>query len=378
MFIRNNQKVLVVTASFSKKDLAQSERASYLVKSLIDHNINVSVLTTDDENNFDFDGKVKLLPFLPKNEFFRSKLLNRLFSPFPDGHFLAFSNVKNKILKSIDNDWDVIISTSPPHSIHYISMSISKFCGAKLYLDLRDAWMSNKLISYGTFFHKKASNYLYYTYLNKADLIIANTLGLERKINSHKIKKTIITIPNGYPRDSFNNISNTTLLERYPSDLKLLYSGGTYSGRAIQVVDNMFKNHEPNLQVYFLGESFNETKVCKYIGKVTSSEVPSYLLSADVLLLYLPQEEKDSPRVLLKAYGYAKSGKPIIYIGPRNATYSFLNLHSDVYLVEEDNGEKLKKALIDINNNRYDSEINPIDFSFEKNFEILYRDCYVL
>ena len=53
-------------------------------------------------------------------------------------------------------------------------------------------------------------------------------------------------------------------------------------------------------------------------------DVPNYLFGADMLVLCMVPQEAGSSRVLLKAYGYARTGKPILYLGPRNATYDYL------------------------------------------------------
>ncbi len=60
------------------------------------------------------------------------------------------------------------------------------------------------------------------------------------------------------------------------------------------------------------------------LGHASLVKVPSLLLGADVLVLYMPQEEKQSGRILLKAYGYARAQKPVLYLGPENATYDYL------------------------------------------------------
>ncbi len=372
MYILSTDKVLVITYSFSPGKLAQSERAYYLVKSLVENGNDVIVLTCKSEMYFDFGSSVKILPDLPSSDLFKNKLFNRILSPIPDGHFLSLFLSSRKI--RISNDVDIIISTSPPHSIHYIANYLSSKLKTKLILDLRDAWKDNRLINYGTLIHKFLSDYLYRKYLNNCNLVIANTEDLKTKILGHNINTKVVAIPNGYPRDSFSNTVQLNIMS--DSKIKLLYSGGTYGGEAVKVIQNIIDvSCHKNLKIGFLGETINNTNNCFYLGKVNSDEVPSYLLSVDCLVMYLPKSEIGSARVLLKAYGYAKSGKPILYIGPINATYNFLIKYSTVFQIDEEdkNDIDLKlKQLIDYPSFT-DSNINASDFSYEHNFEKLFK-----
>ncbi|WP_253645230.1 glycosyltransferase [Vibrio sp. Y42_MX_L11] len=364
MFIEKNSKVLVVVSSLSRTSLASSERAIHLVKTLVSKGIKVSVLTIKDDDIETFNGEVEIYQYLNIKPMFRNKLLNRVLSPFPDSSFLRLWKSKRYILKKLGNDWDIIISSTPPHSINLIAASLVNKSKAKWIIDLRDAWKGNRLHRYGTIFHELISDLTYKIYLNRCNLILANTEKLKDEILRHGIRTEIRTVPNGYPRDYYT-------ARNIHSKYDYLYSGSHYNFKAVKVINSLISQCDSKVKVAFLGDGFGIIDSCYSLGKVSSKAVPNYLFSAKVLVLYLPKEEEGSARILLKAYGYAKSGKPIIYIGPQNATFDFLIKYSNVFQVHEDKPSTMEKALGLIEGKEYDINLAGInsDFSYEKNFE---------
>lgn len=362
--------VLIITASFSRNKLAESERVYYLVKTLLKFGVAVTVLTSKCSDNYKLSGNITVIDEIPE-PLFKLGFLNRVISPIADGLLPTFF-LKRKVLEnSIQGNFDMVISSSPPHSIHYIGFILSRKLNAPFVVDLRDAWKHNKLVKYGTVIHRYLSNWIYRKILNKADTIIANTPALKELIIKDGFSSEVLSVPNGYPRDSFNNISSNTTVPKHQK-LKILYSGGHYGGKAIDIISKLLPKN--NLYtVDFLGEAFTPVRGCNYIGKVSSHEVPPILLSYDVLIIYMPPKEKASARVLLKAYGYAKSGKDIIYVGPKNATYDLLNSMSNVYHVDEKDMEFFSELLEKLDTNRSSQGINEVDFSFEFNFENLIK-----
>jgi glycosyltransferase involved in cell wall biosynthesis len=364
MFIEKDSRVLVIVSSLSKTSLASSERAIYLTKTLVNNGINVSVLTVGDDDIEDFDGEVKVYQCLSITPIFKSKFLNRVLSPFPDSSFLRLWKSKKKILKELGTNWDIVISSTPPHSINFLAASIVSKSNAKWIVDLRDAWQGNRLHKYGTYFHEFISNLTYKAYLNSCDLVLANTKKLKGEILKHGIDTEVRTVPNGYPRDYY---STRVVSAKYD----YLYSGSHYGFKAVGIINQLLSKSDSEIQVAFLGDEFKTIGSCYSLGKVPSKDVPSFLYSAAVLVLYLPKEEEGSARILLKAYGYAKAGKPIIYIGPQNATYEFLNEYSNVIQVHEDDPSSMSEAIKHIKNKEYKVNLKGInaDFSYEKNFE---------
>lgn len=368
MIIQKNKRILVVTYSFSPGRLAESERAYYLVKALLNNGNTVSVLTAEGQDVFNFNN-VDIFTLLPIKPIINQKIINRIINPTTDGLFFSFFFHRKRYFLS---DFDIIISTSPPHSLHFVSYYLSKKNNTKFVMDLRDSWKDNSLAKYGTIFHKLISDYIYLKYLKSADLIIANTDALKNKIKSHCRDANIITIPNGYPKDSFEHLQPVEILSH--EKIKILYSGGTYGGKAVDAIKKIINNScEKNIKIGFLGERISETSNCIYLGKVNTEDVPSYLISADCLVLYLPPKELNSARILLKAYGYAKSGKPVIYIGPKNATYDFLKCYTTVFRMDEDDYDNFSKIINEIQKKTEKSTINSNDFSYEKNFTKLFQ-----
>jgi hypothetical protein len=364
-----NKKILFVTGSFSKSNLAGSERVFYFVNELSKYN-NVNVLTRK-EDDYYLISNVKIISEI--KTLILNKYIKRILSPFPDNEFLDYLFFIFNFRK-ISNDYDIIITSGPPHSIHLIGWFYKKMFKCSFICDLRDGWKTNHLYNYGTVFHKMISNFLYKKLLSTANLILSNTdeltLLMKQDFNN------IITVKNGYPRNYFDDSLNKTVIK-----YDFLYSGGTYGTKAVKIINKLFSyvnNKENTTSVHFLGEEFSDTSVCKYIGKVTSENVSKFLYSANILVLYLDNKELNSPRVLLKAYGYAKTGKPVLYIGPKNATYSFLKKYVNVFQVDENiSFSDFEKIIFKLKHYVKEGSCNKIidDFSYENNFEKLINEA---
>jgi hypothetical protein len=114
------------------------------------------------------------------------------------------------------------------------------------------------------------------------------------------------------------------------------------------------------------------------LGTISFSEVPQYLRAAHLLVLCMPWIEAGSSRILLKSYGYARSGKPILYLGPKNATYDYLKKRTivkrfDLYDLENAS-QWIAENHAKLNGNQYHARADLLaEESFERRVDELER-----
>lgn len=371
----NKCRVLLVSESISKLALAKSERVIEMANYLYKNGYEVYVLTSKDENNYSFCQGVEVIDSLSIEPYFKFPLLNRLINPFQDSMFYSYVvglwNAKGTVAKL---SVDIVISSGPPHSIHWIGNYLTNNNNVKWIIDLRDAWRGNRLFKYGTYIHRLISNYVYKNYLSKASLILANTDSLKILIQKHNVcnDDKIITVPNGFIERNFEGLVDKQELPKFD----FLYSGSHYNYSAVRKIEHIFSCLDGQISgktVSFLGDDFVGFKYCKSLGRCDSSQVPSFLLSSKILLLFLPSEEEDSARVLLKLYSYLKSGRPIILIGPRSATSDMIEKYSDLYIVDHNKPEEFLIAYNQIvESKRYTNyKVSDFDLSYEHSFSKL-------
>ncbi|MCR3970793.1 glycosyltransferase [Aeromonas veronii] len=381
---RNNgkTKVLLVAETISKLAMAKSERVIQLAEYLNKKGYYVIVLTSKDQENYIFPKEINVISTFENKPYFNSQLLNRVINPFQDSMLYTYIFGYHSISGQLnDISFDIVISSGPPHSIHWIASQIVHQKKAKWVLDLRDAWRDNRMFKYGTYFHRIASNYIYKKYLSCADLVLANTDKLRDVILSHGVcdEDHLITIPNGYIEEHFKDLYGKNIEPQY----EFLYSGSSYNLESVKKIENIFTElhgHFSDQCVSFLGDDFDGFKYCKSIGKCEPKQVPSVLLSAKILILYLPQEEEESARVLLKLYSYLKSGRPIILIGPRSSTSDLIEKYTDLYLVNQNDPAGFLKAYNKIikTKNYFNHKVKDMNLSYDNSFDNLHYKMSML
>jgi hypothetical protein len=72
------------------------------------------------------------------------------------------------------------------------------------------------------------------------------------------------------------------------------------------------------------------------MGYRSQCDIPGLLLGADVLMVIMPEPDKEvgSATISLKTYGYLRSGRPIVFIGPDGANWDMLRQFPGTYRCE--------------------------------------------
>ena len=226
-----------------------------------------------------------------------------------------------------DKDFDAIITTAPPHSVHLIGLALKKKFGLKWVADFRDPWTS---IDY---FHNlpltrsslKKHRYLEEEVLRNADWVIV--VGGRMKEEYDAYNKNVRVISNGY--DTYGPQGTVTL----DPEFTLTYAGLMNDDRnpkglwrvlgKISAADPDFK---ADLKIRIVGSCSPEVLLSikdnglsdnlDNLGYQDHNQVARYQQSAQVLLLTVNEVPSAKGIVTGKIFEYMQARRPVLAIGP--------------------------------------------------------------
>jgi len=230
----------------------------------------------------------------------------------------------------------VVVTSSPPHSIHLLGYVQKRYFGTPWVADFRDPVKPKPFPSterYGWDNHS-LSEKLERIVVETADVTIANTPTNRHILISRypECRDRIICVPNGF--DS-NDYKNRPLPERRGDEQKrkmlLVYIGEIYEGMGDALWDGLdiLIRNDPGvvekLEICIAGivgesdikkiQNSNLSSIIKYIGFIKATECQELLDAADAALLLLPKCGF-SYWVPSKLYNYFGSQKYVIAIVP--------------------------------------------------------------
>ena len=255
-----------------------------------------------------------------------------------------------------DKDFDAIITTGPPHSVHLIGLALKKRFGLKWVADFRDPWTS---IDY---FHNlpltrsslKKHQELERQVLSNADHVIV--VGGKMKEEFDPYNKNVCVISNGY--DTYGPEGTVTL----DPEFTLTYAGLMNDDRNPKGLWNVLgkitaanPEFKADLRIRMVGSCSPE--VLKSIGDNGLSDnldnlgyqdhnqVARYQQSAQVLLLTVNEVPSAKGIVTGKIFEYMQARRPVLAIGPTDGDLADIidKTHSGVILDfgDEDGMEKV-------------------------------------
>jgi len=241
-------------------------------------------------------------------------------------------HVIKKILS--DSDVSVIITSSPPHGVHYAGIKIKKLKNELYWIsDFRDPFTLNEgykkgLLSYRDNIYEKKV----YTH---SDLVVFNS---DKHMSDHmdvfrSLKNKSVVIRNGYGEF----VSNQNKLYEY------CYFGGVYDGKALQGLKNIFdkmKRINTDFICDFYGEYHSLMKnidSINYAGLISYNNVKHVMPLYKYGFIYLEPKYLKSYRVAQKFYDYLGAGVFPVCI---NASYEMKKIIDEIefgcYINEED------------------------------------------
>ncbi len=230
---------------------------------------------------------------------------------------------------------DVILVSSPPHSIQLIGILSARKYGVPYIADLRDDWITNYHLRWHTPIHKHVASYYEKTMVEAAACVVLNTHIVEERFRKRYPEHgpKLATVTNGYDEQDFAEPFGIDL--KHDGRKSIVYTGGMYGDflyvQFTQLVERLKLaglNNEWRLVTAGPAPPLlpEQKDVWTHLGLLPPEAVATLLKQGNLLLAVMPPgEQTPSGRVLLKIYPYLRSGKPIVYFGETGATTDILS-----------------------------------------------------
>lgn len=289
----------------------------------------------------------------------RSVVLNLL--SIPD-HMLLW--VPFAVAKGIDlirsNRYDVIFTTSPPHSEHLIGMILSKISGKSWIADFRDPIVDNFCIQDLSRLGVMVNKLLEKVIVRHAEKVIFVSDYHYRMMTERypSLSRKFIVIRNGFDPD----LITKTETERFDK-FTIVYSGSFYGTITPdfflqglrQWIDRKDRFVRNDIQALFYGVGSKKIEllakqlglddIVKAGGFIPQEDIIRKQKGADLLLLIIGFDEKSKGVVTSKLFEYIATGSPILAIIPEGDALSILKDHPRYYHVLNNDYDRLSRAL---------------------------------
>lgn len=266
---------------------------------------------------------------------------------------------------------DTVITTGPPHSVHFIGKHLQQKLGSRWLADFRDPWSQvyyNQLLP-RTAMAEQMDEKMEKSILKQADeVIVVSTSQAEdfRKI----VERGYRVITNGFDPEDFEGIKTE---DRNTSEFLIRHIGNIGESavpvpflHAIKEV----KELEP-LKVEFIGdvhprlprlvEQMGLQQVVSFESYLPHLQALERMCNADTLLLSLPDVESISHHIPGKMFEYLGSGRPILMLGPVDGdSAKILKEEQAGIACEFDDRDAIKRALRNLMNQNTSAN-RPVD-----------------
>lgn len=209
-------RILYLVDSFRPSRSACANRASVLVKALLDDGHDVQVLASSDsllQAPSDYC-KPNFVSFFNTFPLEKKSLVNRLKNNF--GSY--FSSIK---AASQMGDFDVVICTTPPLLLTQSAVKIAKEKNARLVLDVRDIW-PDVAYEMGTFTPSSPYGHFFESLANRAyrhsDVIVSVSPGKVEKLKKRVSNCRVALVPNGIDEEFVRNSESKEIVQQYRLD----------------------------------------------------------------------------------------------------------------------------------------------------------------
>lgn len=384
-------KVLVVSYYYPPLGLSGVQRTLKFTKYFKDFNWSPTVITTGKVGYFAYDESlmkeaekagveiIRTESFNPNSLFKKKgtvnmpsswimKFIGRISkSIFIPDNKIFWSAKAGKIADKLLNNekFDAIYVSVPPFSSIKPFAKLKEKYDLPLFVDYRDAWLSNQFRFYPTPFHKYLHKKNEDSVLRKVDrVIVVNRIIKENLIKNYQFLNfnDVDIIPHGFDQDDFNNAE---LLPKSNEKMIITYSGIFYEKITPKYLLKAFKEisiHNPdvaaNIELRFVGHFKKENlklvkklkleKFVNIVGYLSHNEVVKQIISSDILWLMLPQTERMNIVSPGKLYEYFGSRKPIIASLPEGIAKINAEKYGASFITSPDNIEEIKKCILKV------------------------------
>lgn len=347
-------KLLVVCPTLSDNALAASFRLIHLLRHFLENGVIVKVYLHDSEiskslKEFQKQNllEVKIIPL--KQNIVR-RIINKTIG-VPDSLISWGNEVKSNVFENeSSNNYDAILTSSPPHSLQVIGMKISKKLNIKHFTDFRDDWMGSHRLVHLTPLHAYLSQKFERLVLENSTVIshaipfVAN----EWMEKYPKLRNKIHPLSNGFSKDTLNYKENDKTV-KYNKNV-IAYFGGNYNNfvteKLSQLRQELIDSKLSGKWMIVSGGPFeipySDDDVWKHFGNIPQNEVYNYMYNSNIHISLLPPGDLFPSRTIpLKLYTQITTKGACVFIGNNGATSELFKDVEDVYFLGASGWETL-------------------------------------
>ncbi len=265
-----------------------------------------------------------------------------------------------QIINQFD-DIELIFSSAPPFTCHVTGFLLSKITGIPWVADFRDPWTQAYFYVNRPYLPNKIEEKLEKKLFKSADGIVSINKyilnDINDKYNLHENKKFFI-IPNGYDSTDFENIAPVQY-----NAFTIVYTGSLNPKMSPKVFleaigELCSENREfaQNIKLVFVGRMPGEIRTyfennrikhaVNIINHVPHKESLKYLLSADLLLLIVPEYKQSKIIMTTKIFDYIKAKKPILALTPESEAANLIKETNSGYIVSPNDKQTIKARVL--------------------------------
>lgn len=283
------------------------------------------------------DEKIPTAVLAAENTNWKKRLANwirlNLFIPDAKIGWIPFAVRKGKKIIKAEKP-DIIFSSSPPPTVHLIAKKLAKWSGIKWVADFRDPWTDiyhyNDVIrSAWSLNRDKDKEKEIVTYAGEIITVSQNVAELlNEKIPN---PREIHIIPNGYDETDLDNLKEEPAFDKFT----IAYAGKINiqqnPSNLWKILGSMVRENPTfaaNFQIFLMGNITDEViteirqnnleKELKNLGYVDHQTALKNLQKSHVLLLLIPNTEKNKGIVTGKFFEYINMEKFILGFGPKD------------------------------------------------------------
>lgn len=268
-------------------------------------------------------------------------------------------------------EFDAILTTSPPHSIHFIGLYLKRKFGIPWVADFRDPWADSYLEQENSSFKNSILRRMEKKILKNSDLVVSfnhkcSEDFLQKSLN---LKNKLITITNGFDKSDFNFLMPKEVQPKFT--LTYLGSISKYANpkRILLALKKLSeKVGKEKIIVKFIGtftnneiwneiQAFSEFVEIQRIGYLSHSEALLEASKSDVLFLFT-EENGTGVVPSSKIYEYLAFRKQVLAVLPDSDTKKILDEIDNARVCEPKDEEGILQAVSEFYQNWENGDLN--------------------
>lgn len=287
------------------------------------------------------------------------KWLNQSILPLvlvPDSKVLWHGPAFREINLILEREhFDLLYTTSPPHSVHLLGKKIAQKYRIKWVADFRDSWAKGVVVREPTRFHRFLNKQLQKTVVRLADAVVCASPGIAQALE----KSDCVVIPNGFDPDDFlirPDLQQSAYFKFCHCGTNSEFSNPEVLFQSLVILRDRQPDVARKIRFSFIGYDANgglDDLVGKYrlqdwvniIGYVSHGESLTHLLSSNALVL-IALGKPGSTFIPGKTFEYLAADKPILAITDVKDTRDLLSNDPLTMCLAPNHPEKIAESIV--------------------------------